>query len=174
MRITTKFGYGFILVFTLICTPIQIHAQETPPDAEENTEQDDGGGWFSWFTDLFSSSDNAESEPQEEEGENYKTLTQEQLNGEFVKMAIRGNTSTMAQLLRLGANVNSRDKQGRTALIEVSRKGDVSTARWLIMRGASVNAKDMYDGTALIYATQEGNREVVNLLIQNGARKETF
>lgn len=163
-----------LLCSAFMASPMVATAQKTPPDAEQSQKKKSNGGWFSWITNLFGGGkDEEQAQPQQlGESDAYKELTKDELNFEFIRMSKRGNHDSMAQLLRLGANVNAKNRQGRTALIDAARRGDVETAQWLIRRGASVNAKDMYDGTALLYASREGHRDMVNLLVLNGARKQ--
>lgn len=160
-----------IITLCLLASVTSSYAQSNKEQIEESEKPKEKkkGGFFGW---LFGGSSSKAEDPVKRQKSSYQTYTLEQLDHEFIEMSKTGNYDTMVQLLRLGANINAKNMQGRTALIEVARKGDVNTAKWLIQRGASVNQKDMYDGTALIYATQEGNRDVVNLLLQNGARKD--
>jgi|GEM_PF-3938075 ankyrin repeat protein len=167
------------LTILLLCTafmasPVVVSAQKTPPDAEQTQKKKNDGGWFSWITNLFGGGkDESEAQPEElGESDAYKELTKDELNFEFIRMSKQHNHDSMAQLLRLGANINAKNRQGRTALIDAARSGEIETAQWLIRRGASVNAKDMYDGTALLYASREGHRDMVNLLVLNGARRQ--
>lgn len=109
---------------------------------------------------------------QVQEARTIEKLTQEELNYEFLLSARRGNIRLMRDLMEEGALINSRDRQGRTALIEAARTGKLEVCQILIEYGASVNLRDMYDGTALLYASKAGYQDIINLLLKNGARNE--
>ena len=69
-----------------------------------------------------------------------------------------------------GANVNLRDKDGRTALHHAltSRDGGAYAIE-LIKNGADVNALDKYGRTPLFYAVSINRRDMVKALLENGA-----
>lgn len=73
--------------------------------------------------------------------------------------------------------VNSRDKEGTTALINACIKNNVPMVKKLLQHPQiQVNAKTIYGKTGLINAAQKGFTQVVNLLLENGANaklKET-
>ena len=68
-----------------------------------------------------------------------------------------------------GANINAKDANGRTALIEAADKGDLNRVNSLIAAGADVNARESDGGNALISACAGGHHEVVQALLGNGA-----
>jgi ankyrin repeat protein len=90
-------------------------------------------------------------------------------------------------LLDKGADVNAKDKRGKTALILASLQGAVSeegyrretspqgvkcrvdTVSLLLEKGADVNAKDQDGGIALMEATFWGRVKVAELLMSKGA-----
>lgn len=80
------------------------------------------------------------------------------------------HTKTAALLLDRGADVNARDKDGKTALMIAVLREDTETAALLLDRGADVNAVDDEGGTALVLAVMSYcRRETVALLIDRGA-----
>lgn len=98
----------------------------------------------------------------------------EQLNKRFFEAATQGNDELMVELLKQGADINTKNQHGRTALIEAARTGDHQVVKTLIEMGASINVKDNYDATALAYANRNkdpGNPEIVLLLLNNNAIK---
>jgi ankyrin repeat protein len=66
----------------------------------------------------------------------------------------------VAVLLDRGAEVNTKDSDGRTALICATRAGDLATARMLVGAGAFIPARDRFHKTALLYAA-DGHREIL-------------
>ncbi|CAH1253041.1 DAPK1 [Branchiostoma lanceolatum] len=72
-------------------------------------------------------------------------------------------------LIQHGADVNSKDKYGETALHWVSVFGNTEMGKLLIQRGADVEARDKYGNTALHSAISNGKTEIVEMLIQHGA-----
>ena len=72
-------------------------------------------------------------------------------------------------LSNAGANLESRDEQGRTPLILASQLGFVDGVRALLYRGADVNGTNSRGETALIFAVQARDAAVVRTLVENGA-----
>lgn len=84
--------------------------------------------------------------------------------------ARRHSKEIVAQLIAMGANIDGRDKQGRTALMEVV--GDVKRkeiTELLLSKGADVNAKNSFGQTALDFAIQRDAKEIILLLLAGGA-----
>jgi ankyrin repeat protein len=69
-------------------------------------------------------------------------------------------------LLKHGADVNAKSKDGRTPLMNVSND---TIASMLIKAGADVNAQSIYGETPLIEACSQGNPGVVAVLLEAGA-----
>jgi ankyrin repeat protein len=80
-----------------------------------------------------------------------------------------GNKETVAMAIKEGFNVNTKDKDGYTALLIAAEKGDFEMAHLLVEKGADVNAKDKDGYTALMYVAYAGNLEIAKILIKNGA-----
>jgi ankyrin repeat protein len=73
-------------------------------------------------------------------------------------------------LLDAGAEIDSRDGNGRTALLYASSGPFEETVTLLLTRGAEVNAQGSLEGfTALMTAAAEGQVEVVRRLLDHGA-----
>ena len=82
--------------------------------------------------------------------------------------AIRnGDHAQVTKLLRAGAEVNSTDSDGTTALMHSVIESDVRMMKLLIDGGANVNARNTLDSTALMYAAT--NLAKTRLLLDAGA-----
>src|SRR5262245_30586133 len=83
-------------------------------------------------------------------------------------IAIRsGDHSRVQRLLAAGADVNTVDSDGTTALMHSVIESDVKLMKLLIDHGAKVNAKNASDSTALMYAAT--NLAKTRLLVDAGA-----
>ncbi len=83
-------------------------------------------------------------------------------------VAIRdGDRARVQKLLRAGANVNTRDADGTTALMHSVIESDVAMMKLLLDSGAEVNAKNTQGSTALMYAAV--HLEKTRLLLGRGA-----
>jgi ankyrin repeat protein len=73
-------------------------------------------------------------------------------------------------LLDNGADVNTKDHDGNTALHTAARKEHFEIVKILLDRSANVNEKNVGVGeTALHMAAKTGNFQIVELLFANGA-----
>jgi ankyrin repeat protein len=76
----------------------------------------------------------------------------------------------LSALLKAGADVESANDDGETALMTVARTGKVEAAKVLIKAGARVNAVETWRGqTALMWAASQRNPDMVRLLLESGA-----
>lgn len=72
-------------------------------------------------------------------------------------------------LANAGANLETRDQEGRTPLILAAQLGFVDGVRVLLTRGADVNGTNSRGESALIYAVQARDATTVRVLIDGGA-----
>src|SRR6476469_9273747 len=72
----------------------------------------------------------------------------------LVEASEHGNVSEIAMLLKRGANVNSKTRMGRTALIAASERGNLEAVALLLRSGADTEEKNYSDQTALIVAAE--------------------
>ncbi|KAJ5469388.1 hypothetical protein N7539_009006 [Penicillium diatomitis] len=70
------------------------------------------------------------------------------------------------RLIKLGADVNAENMDGRTALLETT---DARIASLLIDHGADVNACDRFGNTAVFRSVCEGNQALLSILLVKGA-----
>src|SRR5207244_10205152 len=82
-----------------------------------------------------------------------------------------GHTQIAEQLLAAGAEFNSRDVEGRTALLlaSMSTLAQDELVKLLLAKGADVNAVDNKGNTALMLAANAGEFQIVGSLIDGGA-----
>ncbi|MEW6112716.1 MAG: ankyrin repeat domain-containing protein, partial [Thermodesulfobacteriota bacterium] len=72
-------------------------------------------------------------------------------------------------LLDKGGDVDAKDKDGGTALMEASKKGHVDVVKVLLDKGADANAKTEDGRTALMFAASWGHVDVGKDLPGKGA-----
>ena len=81
----------------------------------------------------------------------------------------RNNIELVKLLLDHGADINTRDKKGYTALIIATQYKYIVIIRLLLDRGADPNISSVYGDTPLIYASFGGRTDIVRLLLRYGA-----
>ena len=91
----------------------------------------------------------------------WRSLTRETAVSRYIE--------TMKFLIKQGADVNTQNRNGDTALILAVEGGNMTAIRLLIKKGADVNIQNEVGDTALILAVRRGNMTAVRLLIKKGA-----
>ena len=71
------------------------------------------------------------------------------------------------ELLKLGANTESKDIAGKTALIYAITAKNVSIVKLLLSFKAKTDIKDKNSYAVIDYAKQTGNEEIINLIRNN-------
>ena len=84
----------------------------------------------------------------------------------------KSQISSVQVLLKWKADVNSRNKKGKAALMyAVEDNKNLEKVLLLIEAGAKINTKDNDGNTALSLAIEAGNSEIIKLLIEAGAKQ---
>jgi ankyrin repeat protein len=91
------------------------------------------------------------------------------VDAQLLEAARIGDTAAVQQLLQKGANIEAKDKYGRTPLMVADIYDNTNVMKLLLDKGANIEAKDKYDKTPLIAAATYGKVEVVKLLLDKGA-----
>ncbi|KAI9879865.1 MAG: hypothetical protein M1830_006717 [Pleopsidium flavum] len=86
--------------------------------------------------------------------------------------AARGNARVAKLLLDMGADVDVRDEDGKTALSIAAGSGSEEVVGLLLSHGANVDAEDSFGETPLINAAVSGHTAVVQMLLEGGANLE--
>jgi hypothetical protein len=90
--------------------------------------------------------------------------------GEFlVQAAAVGDLATVETFVAHRLSVNSRDREGRTALHGAAVQGQTDVIRYLVSVGADVNAIDRMGNSPLQIATSQDREESARLLADHGA-----
>jgi uncharacterized protein len=97
---------------------------------------------------------------------NYQKITLVPAHGS----GLGGRDKVATVLLENGADVNARDKDGRTALMFSAGIVQADLVALLLKHGADVNAQEKDGRTALVRAVGNAGVDVVNLLLEKGAR----
>ncbi|KAF3407345.1 Ankyrin repeat domain-containing protein 50 [Talaromyces pinophilus] len=80
-----------------------------------------------------------------------------------------GNENVVKLLMKMGADLEETDSNGRAALSYAARNGRLLAARLILENGAQLQAKDVNGRTALLWAAEYGHETVVELLLEKDA-----
>lgn len=89
---------------------------------------------------------------------------------DLLESASSGDLALLSAALEQGAQSDSRDERGTTALMRAAEHGHVPVVRALLKAGADPNAERQGGITPLMHAAAGGNVEVATLLLDAGAR----
>ncbi len=91
------------------------------------------------------------------------------LGNPLVKAAFCNHVDVVRLLLEFRAEVDRRDKWGKTPLIAAAKEGHDECVRALLDAGAAVDASEENGKGALYYACSAGHTSTVQLLLERGA-----
>jgi hypothetical protein len=89
----------------------------------------------------------------------------------FVEKAEKGEAWRVTMALKRMTDVNSKGKNGNTALIVASLNGHKHVVEILLLNGADVNIRNRTGITALGGAVKMGNVEIAQLLKEAGTKE---
>ena len=87
----------------------------------------------------------------------------------LVRAAADGDMAALRRLLDAGVPVDTRDAQGRTALLAATHADRIDAARLLSERGADVNAKDAMQDSPYLLAGAQGRLAILRMTLAAGA-----
>ncbi|EXJ68419.1 uncharacterized protein A1O5_08211 [Cladophialophora psammophila CBS 110553] len=87
----------------------------------------------------------------------------------LIATAQRGLVDMMRSLINLGAEVDTVEFEGRTALSFAAESGYLDGVRLLIEKHADLNLSDKKGKTPLMWAAEHGHARMVDLLLEKGA-----
>jgi len=88
---------------------------------------------------------------------------------DLLQAAKKGELKHVQEALKANANIETKSKDGYTALIYAVAKGHIDIVNFLVDAGADVNAHDIDGVTVLEFATKKGYSEIATVLIDSGA-----
>jgi ankyrin repeat protein len=80
-----------------------------------------------------------------------------------------GDTERVSSLIEAGADIDSLDRHGQTALINAAHKGHTDVVRLLVHHGADLNRTVKHGLTALMLAVIGDHSDIVRVLVDAGA-----
>lgn len=90
-------------------------------------------------------------------------------NKQLQSAAAANDTNAIRVALQAGAQIESRDGEGRTPLMTAVYKHHTPAAQVLIDAGANVNAQDKILNSPFLYAGAEGMTDIVRMCMKAGA-----
>ncbi len=87
------------------------------------------------------------------------------IDRQLIEASANNEPATVKQLLQQGANVDSQDLRGRSALLVAVAENHIEVARLLIEAGANVNLQDRIQDSPLLLAGAEGTLEILKMIL---------
>ncbi len=102
-------------------------------------------------------------------GDEFRRLEVTYSADEYAKRAGMGDAYVVGLFLEKGMDVDSRDKNGATALMRAAENGHVKVVKLILSKKADTNATDKNGYTALMVAAEGRHAEAVKALVTAGA-----
>ncbi|MDO4503755.1 MAG: ankyrin repeat domain-containing protein [Clostridia bacterium] len=99
----------------------------------------------------------------------FTPLTHAVYENNLLEAALNHDFWHVVDYVKYGADINTRDNMGFTALQYASLSGHMNIVSFLIVNGADVNLGNDFKYTALHYAIMNGHKDVAEFLIKYGA-----
>ena len=94
---------------------------------------------------------------------------------DMILKAVKNNDIiTTRELIKQGANVETRDTEGKTLLLIATHHNHIEIAEILVAAGANVNAQDAIKDSPFLYAGATGKITLVRLYLDHGADFTVF
>ncbi|NUT35978.1 MAG: hypothetical protein HOV79_23230 [Hamadaea sp.] len=87
----------------------------------------------------------------------------------LIAASAAGDLAAATKAIADGADLESRDRDGRTPLVAATKANHVQVARVLLEAGADPDAKDAIQDSAFLYAGAEGLNDILRLTLAHGA-----
>lgn len=104
------------------------------------------------------------------EGQKIENMVQKDL----IDLVKKNDVGAVKASLAHGANVNIKDKRGRSLLLMATIDKQDEMVKLLVSYKADVNAQDNQLDSPFLYAGASGQTELVKLFLENGARFDIF
>ncbi|MFF2177506.1 ankyrin repeat domain-containing protein [Lysinibacillus sp. NPDC058147] len=90
----------------------------------------------------------------------------------FLEAAEAGDIDTLNDYLKQGIDINSRNKQKRTAILIAAMNDQLEAVKFLIMEGADIDLQDQICLNPFLYGCINGKLELVKMMIEANADLE--
>ena len=91
-------------------------------------------------------------------------LSEETTENAFLIAAGLGNIQLLTDLLEYGVDINSRGKEGRTALMAATTFEHVDAVKFLVEKGADLTIRDLEGQTALDIAIEQKTQAIIDII----------
>ncbi|MDN5247658.1 MAG: ankyrin repeat domain-containing protein [Wolbachia endosymbiont of Tyrophagus putrescentiae] len=122
--------------------------------------------------DLVNRFHNNSKAPQETTTQSSQTI--KQLNLELINAVKQSNLDKVKEYVNKGANVETKDSNGSTALHIAAKSGNLDITRFLLDKGADFNAQDSLGFMPLHLAVEHGHLDIVKSLVEKGADVDAY
>ena len=91
------------------------------------------------------------------------------MKDEIINAVRENNYNKINELLKNGADVNTKDEKDRTLLMTAVYNDNYDVTKLLIEKGADINAQDDMKNNPFLYSGAEGQLDILKLLVRAGA-----